>query len=394
MPCRNPKILVIRSPSGFEYLKFVPCGTCYDCRCSARGEMVLRMDREMKDPYNFNHWFITLSYDDEHLHTVFDEVTQRRVCNYYKNFPSSHRRYDFSLLEKSDLSEFLHELQSIFRVEYCNSIDNGNYHFTDTEENVHIRYYCTGEYGHISHRAHYHGVIMFPRTIHFFDVYNLLARIWDKGNFDLQAIDTQGACNYVAKHQVKDCKGSDFQQKVAPIFALQSVYGGGIGRILKNDEIMKRYYLDSLVTNDKSKCYYETFGGSKVYKVSIPRFLIKTWHPQRFSDEELTNSQDLNFINLFKFIFENLENNFYISGEKLAEFQALRHQFKILNVDRSFQSDFIKNESELKTLRQSLTKICLPLLLEDMKKEDEYIQHSINKRLEKLTKRDTQESDL
>ena len=157
--------------------------------------------------------------------------------------------------------------------------------------------------------------LMFPRDIHWEDCINLVRRHWIEGNTNIQILKTKGACNYVAKHQVKECTGSEFQQKASPIFARYSIYGGGIGRIMKDDVVMKERYLKSLKTRDRSMLFYTAHQDDKEYKVAIPRFLIKEWHPDRFTTDELIMSQKEGFENLMQFVVGNLSDNCYLSPE-------------------------------------------------------------------------------
>lgn len=391
MFCSDPKILVHRhAVTDREYFQFVPCGNCYACRCGKRGEIVLRMDAEFKDRRNFSNgrvwaYFFTLTYNDSNLPSIFNEETTKKLTDYYRCLPNSFRRYDYSLLCREDLSNFLHSLFDKFVIDFCNGRVDEHGDVVTEDTNTHCRYFCTGEYGHISHRAHYHGVILFPREVHYFDVLRMISDSWDKGNVDVQSVETKGACNYVAKHQVKDCEGSDFQKKVSPIFSIRSIYEGGLGRSLKDDKVMKNRYLDSLVTHDKSLCYYSVYQDDKEYKIAIPRYLIKEWHPSRFDEDELSFAQELSFDNLKEFVFDNLLNNFELSDKTYEDLHLLKFQFEnIIECDLLNRDPLVKNEVTIKKLRSMLTKISAPLKLEDMARNERYVNKCISKKLNKL----------
>ena len=94
--------------------------------------------------------------------------------------------------------------------------------------------------GDISNRAHMHLIVWFSKELHKMDLTNAAKFLWPYGIMYVQSHLSAAARNYVAKHQVKDCCGTEFQNMVAPIFALSSRYKGGIGRIMKQDYNKKR----------------------------------------------------------------------------------------------------------------------------------------------------------
>lgn len=382
--------MVVKSYNDRETLQFVPCGKCYACQCGKRGEMVLRMQHEMDDPSNLVYgrryaYFFTLTYSDRYLPSIFDDEVTRELSAYNRCLPNAERRYEYSYVDRQHLSTFLKRVTEDFRLDFCNAERDSHNNLVCKEENSLLRYYCTAEYGHISHRAHYHGVIIFPREVHYFDVVRLFKDAWDYGKVDIQKIETKGACNYVAKHQVKECEGCELQQELAPIFSIMSTYNGGIGRVLKDDVVMKERYLKSLVTRDKSYCYYTAYQNDKAYKIAIPRYLIKAWHPQRFSDKELIDSQKDSFDNLKEFVFDNLINNFFLSEKTRDELEKVRFQFEnIIECDLLNRDAVIGNETNMQVYRSMLTKICQPLIYEDMRRKEVYVNKRISQKLKKL----------
>ena len=71
MQCANPKVFRVRTDYlRREYTVFIPCGKCYACECSSRAEWALRMKYEFRDKRNTSAYFLTLTYDDEHLPCV------------------------------------------------------------------------------------------------------------------------------------------------------------------------------------------------------------------------------------------------------------------------------------------------------------------------------------
>lgn len=102
----------------------LPCGQCLDCRCKKAQEWANRIMLEAQ--YHDKSYFITLTYDDEHVPLVRSPFGE--VC---------------MSLRKADLQAFIKRLRR--QQEY----HKGNK----------IRYYAVGEYGSQYHRPHYHLVI-------------------------------------------------------------------------------------------------------------------------------------------------------------------------------------------------------------------------------------------
>lgn len=228
---------------------------------------------------------------------------------------------------------------------------------------------------------------MFPREVHWQDCIKLVRAHWIEGCTNIQPLQTKGACNYVAKHQVKECIGSEFQQKCSPVFARYSIYGGGIGRSMKNDKVMKERYLKSLKTRDKSDLCYYAYQGGKKYAISIPRFLIKEWHPDRFSTDELIMSQKEGFENLAQFIFDNLTDNCYLSPEFKDAFEFIDWQLENFTSDYRFTDcndvDY-QNYEQLEAISTVLKVVSKPLIAEDKRRKDVYINKHISAKLAKL----------
>lgn len=387
MKCPNPRIFRITGPDGTDTLQFFPCGepTCYACGCTSRAEVALRMRYEMQDSYNVKKYFITLTYDDKHLPCCIPDEYRQNVLNYISLLPIGERRYDFCVLVRSHLSNFMEKLLDEFRLQYCNGRYNEHKKVVTDEQNTLLRFYATGEYGDISHRPHYHAVICFPRVVNLFDVINLLQDCWDFGNFDVEPVDTLGAVNYVAKHEVKECFGSDFQQLVAPIFSSRSNYHGGIGRIMLKDEVMKNRYLDSIVTRDKDNLYYSAYGKGVEYKVNVPRYCKKIWHPNRFTDSELVLAQKDSIENLIKFCFDTLEKNFYISGETLEKVRKVKFEFMNIKSEYDLYHTLdVQNYNNLRAIADMLMKLNQPLIIKDMQRREVYLNKHISKKLKKI----------
>lgn len=229
--------------------------------------------------------------------------------------------------------------------------------------------------------------LLFPREVHWEDCINLVRAHWIEGCTNIQPLQSKGACNYVAKHQVKECIGSEFQQKCSPSFARYSIYGGGIGRSMKNDKVMKERYLKSLVTRDKTDLCYYAYQGGKKFPIQIPRFLIKEWHPDRFSTDELIMSQKEGFENLAQFIFDNLTDNCYLSPEFRDAFEFIDWQLENFNSAYRYTDcndvDY-QNFEQLQAISTVLKVVSKPLIEEDKRRKKVYVNKHISAKLAKL----------
>lgn len=173
-------IRIVREP---DMLK-LPCGQCMGCRIR---ESVDRANRcILETMHHDENWFITLTYDDEHLPFSSDGVATlnyRDIVNFNKNL----RR----------------------QLEY-------HYGFKEP-----LKFMYAGEYGEKQgcNRPHYHGIycnLPLPNLIKFGVnhqgdiVYRspFLEKIWKKGFVTVGRADWQ-SCAYVARYVCKKHKGKD-----------------------------------------------------------------------------------------------------------------------------------------------------------------------------------------
>lgn len=161
----------------------VPCGHCVGCSSDISRDWSYRM--LMEKQVSKNAWFLTLTYDDEHL-------------------PEDHQ------LDKNHLDDFIKKLRNFY---YELGLDN-------------IRYYACGEYGSKSGRPHYHMIVYnLPLTPLEFTAFNLktpsccfknkivgtsldktplyqfdfLNELWQNG-FVVVGECTLASCSYVARY--------------------------------------------------------------------------------------------------------------------------------------------------------------------------------------------------
>lgn len=161
----------------------VPCGHCVGCSSDISRDWSYRM--LMEKAVSKNAWFLTLTYDDEHI-------------------PSDHQ------LDKSHLDDFIKKLRNYY---YDLGLDN-------------IRYYACGEYGSKTVRPHYHMIVynipLTPMEFNLFgvsppsEVYknkvvgtsldktplyqiDFINNLWNNGYVVIGEV-TQASCAYVARY--------------------------------------------------------------------------------------------------------------------------------------------------------------------------------------------------
>jgi hypothetical protein len=133
----------LRNISNAFKVLLIPCGSCLNCLKRKSQEWTARLLKEMN---NFEYcYFITLTYDDEHL----------------------------TDLNKRDLQLFLKRYRKYF----------------SKDGDFKLKYYITGEYGETTNRSHYHAIFFQNKPIS--DLYfyannlfisNSFSKIWSLGN--------------------------------------------------------------------------------------------------------------------------------------------------------------------------------------------------------------------
>lgn len=230
----------------------LPCRHCVGCRLAKSREWANRV--VMEQLYYEESWFLTLTYDDEHLPSAFpvDSATGEIL--------SVH-----ATLVKSDLQKFLKRLR-----------------FNSGQS---IRYFASGEYGTQTYRPHYH-LLIFGLHLddlqvikHNFDnqpyyTSDFIAKCWPFGIHILGQVTWQSAA-YVARYTMKKATygiDSSFYRKagIEPEFQVMSL----------KPAIGRRYFDDHPEIFDFDYFNVSTpQGGRKIYPPEYFRKLYKQSHP-------------------------------------------------------------------------------------------------------------------
>lgn len=228
-------------PSIYSDLSFVeklelPCGKCIGCRLDYSRTWAIRC---MLEAQNHKHnWFLTLTYDDEHVPTVISDTVNIDSGEYFADDCISYT------LKKEHISAFLKRLRSYI-----------DYHHIEHDD---VRFYSCGEYGDKSFRPHYH-MILFGCDIPDLEFFSkrggnlyftseIINSLWSHGFVIIGELSFQSA-SYVARYCTKKTKiiSKDFYEKngISPEFTLMS-RRPGISRDYYDRNSDKIYNLDSL----------------------------------------------------------------------------------------------------------------------------------------------------
>jgi hypothetical protein len=152
MQCFSPITLETQGPATSRF-QDVPCGVCAGCLTNKRNQMSFRAFHELKD-HQYQAIFITLTYDDYNCPT---------------------------LLDKTDVQKFIKRLRKKTR----------------------CRYLICGEYGEITYRPHYHGIIYgLSNTL---ENALLIQNTWKQG-FTSIGSATCASIHYITKYIMKPYK--------------------------------------------------------------------------------------------------------------------------------------------------------------------------------------------
>ena len=236
----------------------LPCGQCIECRLQRSRQWANRCMLELQ--YHTSSYFLTLTYDNEHLPT--SEVI---------NDDTGEINYNATLVKKH-FQDFMKRLRRAY--EYA-GFDNK------------LRFFGCGEYGSESMRPHFH-IIVFGLQLplgdlHFYKkniqgdiLYNsdLVSKCWKYG-FSVVGEVTWQSCAYVARYIMKKHLGkdSDFYDiyGIEPEFVLMS-RRPGIAREYYDDN-KEQLFSDDFVTvptNQGSLRVYPPAYFEKLFELDFP----------------------------------------------------------------------------------------------------------------------------
>ena len=157
-----------------RYFINVPCGRCLECSDRKRNDLFVRASFEYTSMLKAGGiaYFVTLTYANNCLPTF-----NHRPC-----------------FNREDVTNFLRRLRAR-HFKFCKQFKH-NYHG--------IRYFVTSEYGHETHRPHYHMVIFCYHPINEYLIPYLVRSTWHYGIVDVQSLQSNLGIHYVSKYAGKD----------------------------------------------------------------------------------------------------------------------------------------------------------------------------------------------
>lgn len=203
----------------------IPCGQCIGCRIRKRQDWAARIEMEAKTSIPDSVYFLTLTYNDEHVPCI-----NHKTGEVFRGGVYSGRKGDLKTnqtLWYEDVQKFIKRLRK-------------------TSEPG-LRYFCAGEYGEQTGRPHYHLILFnyFPEKL---KPYRLLSkeryftderitRLWTYGIHNLACTNDFTTFNYVAGYvtkKVDEETQNHIKNGLQPPFCRMSLHPG----------IGQQYYLE------------------------------------------------------------------------------------------------------------------------------------------------------
>lgn len=282
----------------------VPCGQCLECRINYSRSWADRCLAETQ--YHQHNWFITFTYDDDHVPYTGDVVN-----------PDTGEISNVQTLVKKDIQLFWKRLRRSL------------YHRYDGNPPK-IMYFACGEYGSQTKRPHYHAIV-FGLPIDDLTLYKKaptgnyynsewLQRIWGNG-YVVVADATWQSCAYTARYILKKQYGQESKELkkigVQPEFTAMSL----------KPAIGKQFYEDHKEEIYGSGAFVSTSDGGRQIR------------PNRYFDKLLEREDPERLLRL---------------KEKRIESMKARTDLKLSQTDKDYLQML---ESELEVLEARISKL-------------------------------------
>lgn len=170
----------------------IPCGQCIGCRIRQREDWTTRIELEARQYLPEEVWFITLTYNDEHVPGMILKTGELLRGSQYVWKPGSEKPESVQILLYTDVQKFLKRLRKASRER--------------------LRYFIAGEYGEQTARPHYHMILYGWHPTDLKHLYKIqhngyytskwMEDIWGMGNIQI-AQATPETYRYVAGYVTK-----------------------------------------------------------------------------------------------------------------------------------------------------------------------------------------------
>lgn len=233
-------------------VQMIPCGKCIGCRLDYAKEWANRGYLECMT--SENNWFITLTYDDEHLNTPEEMTTSDEIT-----FTELQENDWKGTLWPADLKQFMKNLRQILSREH---------------DHAGIKFMAAGEYGEQGERPHFH-VILYncPLPTETFydsridwkkDVYwkcDIIDRAWGKGIAEVGEANWN-TIGYTARYITKKLNGEESEYFYAAKGQIREFMRTSkrpaIAREYFDKNMLQIYDNDKVLIVNKSGCHWQT----------------------------------------------------------------------------------------------------------------------------------------
>lgn len=211
----------------------VPCGSCVGCRMDRAREWKVRNCMEL--PYHDFSYFLTLTYDDDHL--PFNDFGE-------------------PVLLKEDLQKFWKRFR---------------------KAGYELSYFSCGEYGDNTHRPHFHALVYLDQDIPGFSLVSpyhyaneTIQSLWKNGMTMVEEV-APGNIAYVSGYVEKKQKDPDYELYPVKPFSLMS----------RRPAIGFRYIDDHYRSIVETKKVYGSFGNDAAdVSASVPRSIMRRFESE------------------------------------------------------------------------------------------------------------------
>lgn len=225
----------------FYKYQVIPCRNCIGCRLDYSRQWANR--GYLESLRNNNNYFVTLTYDDEHM-KILDEITTSENITYVNGGDWN------GCLEPEELTKFIKRFRKGINNKY--GIEK-------------IKYMACGEYGGKTQRPHYH-LILFNCPLPTETFYNsriqnkniywqnkVIEKYWDKGISNI----TEASWNtiaYVARYITKKINGKYSEDHYAQNGQIKEFFrvSKGVGREYYEANKDKIYSTDEIIVKNKN----------------------------------------------------------------------------------------------------------------------------------------------
>lgn len=246
----------------------IPCGQCIGCRLEYSKNWATRCMLEAKEhPQN---WFITLTYDNEHL-PIKGQVVNDDTGEIYYNDGSWK-----GTLNPEHMQKFIKDLRRYYK-----------YHYNHDG----IRFFYCGEYGETTERPHYH-IILFNLPIEkdklkykftneeYQPIYECeeIQKIWGRGLIGVGAV-TFSSCAYVARYVTKKKNGARAKEE----YLIKGQIPEFV-RMSRKPGISRNYYEENKENIYNTDVLIQSTCKGNILKVKPPKYYDKLYdldNPER-----------------------------------------------------------------------------------------------------------------